>query len=166
VDRLGHQLLARPRLAQDEDCRVRGRHLLHLEQDAPQGHALADDVLEALGRESLLAEVLVLRLETLVQRLDFGESRVQLALVLAAQEGAGEDLAHEAQAIDERLRPRTLHAYGAEGEHAEELPSALDREDGGGLLAKPAPRLPITGRLRREIALSGKDERLTGADDP
>lgn len=159
VDRLSHQLLTCPRFAQDEHGGVRGRHPLHLEQDAPQGDALADDVLESLGGEDVLAEILVLCLETLVQRLDLCESRAQRPLVLSAQEGTGEDFAHEAQAVDERLRPRALCAHGAEREHAEESAPALDRKDGGGLLAKPAPRPPIAGRLRREIAGSGEDER-------
>ena len=165
VDRLGHDLLARPRLAEEQHRRVRGRDLFDLKQDAPQRDTLTHDVVQPFSVEASRAEILVFRLDPLAQGLHLGQGGAQLVLVLAPQQGAGEHLADEAEAMKDRLRPRPLPQCGAERHGAKKSISDHDREERHGLHTEGSQRLEIAGGLWRNVAQTGDDHRHALLDE-
>ena len=77
-----HQLLARPRLARDQDGRVGAGDLLHLLQDPLQRGALAHDLGGGAGGLDLRPEDDVLGLELRLQSLHLLQGSPQLLLGL------------------------------------------------------------------------------------
>ena len=118
VDGACNQLLSRPRFTLDENVGLGRRHQVHLAQESIQGLALPHDAVNGDNLRRLLAEVVPLQLQLLVQSLDLlkrtaipnrhrgvrreGRQPRQHALVRARSQEAGED-AHDAAAKAQRV---------------------------------------------------------------
>ena len=111
MDAPGQQLLARPRLAEQEHGRVRRGHLLDLNQHPLDGLALSDDATaRARGHVDLLAEVQVLlfqpRLDPVERELGLGGNPLHRVVgVVAARLRSGEK---DEPACDRTLAPHHL----------------------------------------------------------
>src|SRR5262249_15212711 len=82
VDRPREELLARAGLADQENRRVRPRHVLDGVEGREKRRAVAHDLLEVVLGADLLLEIEVLGLQAILQRLDFGERRAELVVRL------------------------------------------------------------------------------------
>ena len=105
VEGVGDELLARARLAEEQDRGVDGRHLLQHRQGVPQRRAAAHDLLVLTDSADLLAQVEVLLLDPLLELHDLRDPLAEGLLGPFPVDGAGEDLPDRAHPLDHQIGP-------------------------------------------------------------
>ena len=116
MDGAGDQFLARAGFSVDEHRGIRGSHLLHLQQNSPDGLGLADDLLIGLLDLDLVAQVVILRLKPVRQLFDLGERFLDPLIGPLALQGVSEHVPQEAESLHEQVGPDPLDPVGGEGD--------------------------------------------------
>ena len=94
MDGIGQQLLAGAGLAEEQDSGIGRGDLRDLLQDPGEGRGATRQSLSG-ARADGMAEVIVLRLQTLLEVRDLGKRGGELGLATAAHQGLGQHLADD-----------------------------------------------------------------------